>query len=146
MNYLSLYFLKLNLGNWVTLRTSYFLHNYKMHVHKSKICISNYDHKISSFCQPKLDIYRSNINQNITQMSYFLVNKTFADTYKKNSLDHWMGFLNKASHISYMYNAGDLVIYEKSWFVNSNLRLNIDTIYKKGKCVCVSFSSDIKIV
>ncbi len=145
MNYLLLYFFKLNLGNWVTLRTSYFLHNNKMHVHKSNIFIPKYNKHTSALHQPQLDIYRTNISQKTTQLSYWLNTNISSYTYKIDSLCNWIGFLNKASHISYMYRSKDLVIYEKSWFVNSNLRLNIDTIYKKGKCVSVSFSSDIKI-
>nr|YP_009315124.1 Hypothetical protein ycf58 [Titanophycus setchellii]SCW23579.1 Hypothetical protein ycf58 [Titanophycus setchellii] len=142
----SLAFAKLNLGNWVTLRTSYFPYNRGMDIHKSRIKISNYHQELYFSNRLQLNICRkNNIHQKTTQLSYCINMYNHTSNVDIESLENWMFCFNKANHISYKYNKNNLLIYEKSWFVNPNLRLNIDMIYKKDKCVGVSFSSDIKI-
>nr|YP_009312872.1 Hypothetical protein ycf58 [Helminthora furcellata]SCW21126.1 Hypothetical protein ycf58 [Helminthora furcellata]SCW23986.1 Hypothetical protein ycf58 [Helminthora furcellata] len=143
---ISLDLAKLNSGKWVTLRTSYFINSNIMDIHRSTINLDNIDSNIHSFHNQQIYILRNNTDINITNVSYSLTKPKDILDIQLQSLDNWSNFNNKSNHTSFFYTIDNLELSGKSWFVNPNLRINIDRIYKNNKCICVSFSSDIKIV
>ena len=139
-------FLQLNLGYWLTLRTSYFTAKNIIHLHKSNILFKTHKNGLYNCSFNQLYINRKKIDKKTTSISYS-TNKSISTLDQRfQKIYDWTSFLNKSNHISYVYHIKNFVVFEQSWLVNSNLRLSINTVYKRGKCICVSFSSDIKIV
>nr|YP_009315531.1 Hypothetical protein ycf58 [Liagora brachyclada]SCW24189.1 Hypothetical protein ycf58 [Liagora brachyclada] len=139
-------FLQLNLGHWLSLRTSYIMSRNLMHVHKSNIILNSHSQGFYNQSINELYVYRQQNNNKTTEISYLMSKTSSILSHQLQNINNWTSFLNKSNHISYAYRINNLLVFEQSWLVNPNLRLNINTVYKRGKCICVSFSSDIKIV
>nr|YP_009313691.1 Hypothetical protein ycf58 [Helminthocladia australis]SCW21945.1 Hypothetical protein ycf58 [Helminthocladia australis] len=139
-------FLKLNMGQWMTLRTVYLPDNTFMCVHKANINLLNNNDQIYFSKNSNIYIKRDIINTKITNLLYALEKhpQESENTYQK--LSNVFSFANKLNHMSTIYQINHLTITEKCWLVNPNLRLHISTIYKNNKCLGVSFCSAIKIV
>nr|YP_009314098.1 Hypothetical protein ycf58 [Izziella formosana]SCW22352.1 Hypothetical protein ycf58 [Izziella formosana] len=139
-------FLQLNLGQWLTLRTSYFPARNRIHTHRSNALLKIYRQSLYNQGLDSACIYRKNIEAQTTDVYCGINQSNISSTYYLQQINNWISFLNKANHISHVYKTNKLTVFEQSWLVNPNLRLNINTIYKQDRCVCISFSSDIKIV
>nr|YP_009315735.1 Hypothetical protein ycf58 [Trichogloeopsis pedicellata]SCW24393.1 Hypothetical protein ycf58 [Trichogloeopsis pedicellata] len=137
---------QLHSGQWTTLRTSYLLTNKFINVYKSNIQLNpdNLCNQLDISLQDYIYVNKEDLGSNITSISYATNKTNNALHNQEQKLYKWLGFVNKSNHIVYVYCINQLTIYEKCVFINPNLRIHINTIYKHNKCVCVSFSSDIK--
>nr|YP_009313895.1 Hypothetical protein ycf58 [Hommersandiophycus borowitzkae]SCW22149.1 Hypothetical protein ycf58 [Hommersandiophycus borowitzkae] len=140
-------FCNLNIGRWTTLRTSYCISSSLMYIYKSNIYINTSLHEFHNTKRKEFYIDRkNNISTNLTYLSYKPDSSQDISNNEFQKLSSWSHFVNKANHISYSYKINNLLIYEKCFLINPNVRLHVNTVYKKNKCICVSFSSDIKKV
>nr|QHO64189.1 Chromophore lyase [Lympha mucosa] len=151
-------FFTLNKGKWVVQRTLYNIENKDIYNH-------NYDIKINfpldsyAFREKKkldrvleLTLFINNtLNQDISSLMIEKMNEkhnrgNIKKFLKMNNITYnFILHSNSVNYISLINQIGQLTIFEKVWFVNSNLRLSISLIKKKNKYLLTSFTSEIKI-
>nr|YP_009315328.1 Hypothetical protein ycf58 [Yamadaella caenomyce]SCW23783.1 Hypothetical protein ycf58 [Yamadaella caenomyce] len=137
--------LNLNQGYWIELRTNYCPFNSSMSIHKSSANISVIQQDYTPLRNIILSICRKSIDK--TTISYRLgSNVKDSECLVEQLLADYSLYFNKTNHIISTYKVNSLTVIDKTWLVNSNVRLSMTTIYKSNKCVCVSFGTDIRSV
>ena len=146
-------FLEMNIGKWMTQRTTYITKQDLIYLHQSEITInSNDDLSILNKEQSKdsKDIISSySIKNKIDKEIMYLLqdlHQHYFKNLKHKTIHILFNYMNKHNHISINTISGHLNSTEKLWLVNPNLRLGINIIKKYNQCIAITFSSDIKIV
>jgi hypothetical protein len=150
-------FLRLSEGKWMTQRTIHKINTSKLYVHKSEVFI-NYTgeyEKQAEVSKNELErIFPDCVIQSMTEQygtELFIPSNIFGPERRNIKAIHdritciFDTYANQCDHISLSSSIGQLESLEKLWFVNSNLRLGISIIKKYGKCIVISFTSDIKL-
>lgn len=146
-------FLEMNIGKWMTQRTTYTIKQSLIYLHQSEITIKN-DPNISRLnnlpnIDPKNIISSYNIQNNIDKEVIYLL-QDLHQHYFKNLTDKTRNIeyhhMNKSNHICIKTISGHLNSIEKLWLVNPNLRLGTSIIKKYNRCIAITFSSDIRIM
>nr|QUE28154.1 Ycf58 [Sahlingia subintegra] len=163
-------FFRMNLGNWLTQKTSYNPNSKQYKTSTSKTYINKTDNK--TIIQPLLannelqdllliknqtEIYDINSEQGKRKVSSILtyINKDNKTTKsngiiykvsqnKKNKIIQGKFELDKGV-LKVFINNNKLSIEESIWFINNNLKLTQSIIKQNNHCVHISFASEIKI-
>nr|QUE28536.1 Ycf58 [Porphyrostromium boryanum] len=161
-------FFTMNLGNWLTQKTSYNPSSKKHKTSKTKISIGKLEYKslkasgVNSMELPtiasrdKTFIYNiSSINGGANTSSLLSYTKAVysesnSNIYKfcKNSrgktIEGTFELIGGVMNVSVQIN--QLSIEERIWFINKNLKLTKSIIRDNKHCVLISFASEIKII
>jgi CpeS-like protein len=151
-------FFELNQGKWISQQTIYKIYTDEIYTCKSETIITADYKKITNqkpeenFLDTTFMIYLKNLN--FTDQDIHSINILIPSLYWNNNLIQKNNFkntsysnthINNIDHLTLKTIHGELISFEKIWFVNPNLRLSIGLIEKHDKCLITSFTSDIRI-
>nr|YP_009313075.1 Hypothetical protein ycf58 [Dermonema virens]SCW21329.1 Hypothetical protein ycf58 [Dermonema virens] len=141
-------FLNINFGKWMTLRTTQCNNNQYMFVDKNKIHLMNSVHEEQYKNVEDIYIKQFMESESIdaTKVLYTSNNSSELLVSDSQQLSNIFSFSNKINHISVTFKLNSLVVTETAWLISPTVRLQVTSIYKKNKCLSVSFCSAIKIV
>jgi len=149
-------FFQLNQGKWITQRTIYNICSDEIYTHQSQIHITPDKQEISTnqtvrnFMVTNLDLYMQ--NKFDQHMIFFMMkreknslNRNLIKKNNSNIINYFNICRNNMYYVSLKNAIGQLISFEKIWFINPNLRLSIGLIEKNNQCLITSFTSDIRI-
>lgn len=147
------HFLDLNLGQWMTQKTTYLINKKLIYLNKSEITIKQdvsslfLQHKLQNQYEKIISSYviENNIDKDIKHIIKN-INGTSCQLLTDQEIDNILDHVNKHNHISIQNIYGNLNSIERLWLVNPNLRLGINIVKKQSQCVAITFISDIKMI
>nr|YP_009293851.1 chromophore lyase [Ahnfeltia plicata]AOM65539.1 chromophore lyase [Ahnfeltia plicata]UAT97220.1 chromophore lyase [Ahnfeltia plicata]UAT97425.1 chromophore lyase [Ahnfeltia plicata] len=148
-------------GKWISQRTTYYMKNNKIDNNKAEFIIRRLknidsliqtDNQYSTQGMKKYDAYSITWNsipkQNIVYNIFSTDSDLHAGSIRKvdNQIyTKYNFYLENSNSLQLNYVENNIQSTEKIHFVNPNLRISTSIIKKFGKCIAISFASEIKI-